>query len=499
MTVTTIRPNTNGTGYNVTGAATASAALSDDSDSSFIRRTSNDTTATSTIRFGTFALTSAQLVKQVRLRARVKNDESTSKVTFNLTTRTGGVTYSAPAYQVKGVKTIQTFTGPWFSTPPGGGSWLQTNIDNAAINVTDYAPVAAARAYIYELFIDVDVVNRPSASVTSPSGSVTDTSRPEVSWTFSDTDGDEQAFYQIKVFSDADYLAAGFDPSSSSATYDSGEVSSTETSATIGTYLINDTYRAYVRLGKVVNGAPFWSDWAFSGFVMNVSAPTAPTLSLIYSSANNRVQIEATGASATGYDSQVFEIQRSADQATWKVVRDADELAPNATYQASINDYEASRGGTAYYRARSIGTISGDTIASDFGATASVTVTNDGAWWLKAVSAPSLNVGSVKVLAGLEEQVEEDLGVFRPKGRDTALVVSGQLYGRDGTYRIVTSTTQEWDDLYALARHQGTVLVQDPFDSQKYVRFISRKWETTGGATALRRQLDLGYVEASED
>lgn len=500
MTVTTVRPNVvhSGVGnYNATGAASIPAALNDDSDSSYIRKDVSGT-ADIIVGFGTFSLTSSQIIKQVRLRARAQTPTSSGKVTFTLGTRVSGSNYFTPAYTVKGTQSTQTFTGAYYTSSPDGATWDQARLDSVRVQVTDYRSTTD-RAYVYELYVDVDVANAPTCSVTAPTASVTTTAKPDVSWTYTDTDGDGQTFYQVKVFTEAQYTAGTFDPTSSTATWTSGQVNGSDTTTTVGDYLLDGTYRAYVRLAKTINGEPFWSSWAYSQFVVDLVQPTAPSLAPTFESADNRVAVTATGASAAGYDFQVFEVQRSTNQSTWVTVRDASELSPNTSYIATITDYEAPRGVTNYYRARSIAYLGDNVVASDFGTTASVTVTNDGGWWLKAITAPTLNVGAVRILEGLDELIEEDLGIFRPKGRSTALVVSGTIYGRDGTYRIVTSTSSEWDDVYAIARHQGTILVQDPFGEQKYIRLVGRRWVTTGAVSALRRQLDLAYVEASGD
>ena len=500
MSVTTVRPNIvhSGSGnYAVTGAASASAALSDDSDSSYIRK-SGTGTSDIIIGFGTFSLTSSQVIRQVRLRARAQTPTSFAKVSFALGTRVSGINYFTPAYTVKGTAATQTFTGAYYTSSPDGATWDQARLDSLRIQVTDFRQ-NLDRAYVYELYADVDVANAPSCSVTAPTASVTSTGKPDVSWTYSDSDGDGQTFYEVKVYSSAQYTAGTFDVSTSTPTWTSGQANGSDTTTTIGEYLLDGTYRVYVRVAKTINGEPFWSSWAFSQFVIDLVQPTQPSLSVSFDSAENKVAITATGASAAGYDFQVFEVQRSTDQTTWVTVRDAMELSPNTSYIATITDYEAPRGVTNYYRARSIAYLGDNVVASDYGSTASVTVTNDGSWWMKAITAPSLNTGGVRILEGLDELIEEDLGIFRPKGRSTALVVSGSIYGRDGTYRIVTSTTGEWDDVYALARHQGTILVQDPFGDQKYIRLVARRWVTTGAVSALRRQLDLTYVEASGD
>lgn len=114
----------------------------------------------------------------------------------------------------------------------------------------------------------------PTADVIAPSGDQTTTSRPTVKWTYSDPDGDPQEQYHVKFFDATAYSAAGFDPETATATFDTGAVSSAGTSYTPGSDLTNYTaWRAYV---KVMSQGQ-WSAWAYSDFRI-WRAPFAPTI-----------------------------------------------------------------------------------------------------------------------------------------------------------------------------------------------------------------------------
>lgn len=496
--MTVIRPNGTPAGassYTVTGAATAHAALSDDLDATYIRK-AGSSTASIILGFGTFSIASNEQVKRVRLRARAQTPESTSKLNLQLGIKVSGVSTYGPAYSLRGVNATGEYLGPYYTQAPDGNSWDQARINGLRVQVTDYK-AGTAKGYVYELYADVDLATQPSASVISPTGTVTDTSSPEISWTFTDSDGDAQAFYQVKIYTQAQYTAGDFNADETTATWDSGEVNSSDVSATVGTYLTNAVYRAYVRVAKTVNGAPFWSPWAFGGFTISVTPPSIPTLTASWNSSLNKVTLEATGALAAGFDYQRYTVQRSTNQATWVDVRDAAELIPNASYLATVVDYEAPRGGLVYYRTRALGITGDNTVTSAWSSAVSVNVTNDGKWWFKAVYAPTLNTGTVRVLAGLQETVEEDAGVFRPKGRSTAVVVAGSIYGRDGMFNIAAFGDTEWDPIYALARHQGPLLVQDPFGDQRYIRITTRQITTDGSAAKPIRRLMVSYVEVS--
>lgn len=501
MTVTTVRPNGVRSGAanysNVGGAASHAAALADNLGTTYIRKSATGT-ASIILNCGTFSLTSTQAIKQVRLQINYESTELDSKANVQLGVRSGGINYFGPAYQIRGIDALNTYAAPWYTTAPNGQAWSQALLNEIIVQFTDYRD-AAKRAYFYELLVDVDVVNAPTTTVSSPSGTVTTTTSPDVSWSFSDTDGDAQAYYQVKVFSAAQYGAAGFEAGASTATWDSGEIASADTSATIPIYLSNSTtYRAYVRTGKTLNGAPFWSAWAFLQFTISVTPPTTPTVAATWDSTNNRVLAVLTGAAPTGFSSQTFDLERSDDGGvTWAPVRDGSDLVPSSAYTVSIYDYDCPRGITARYRARSVGVIGDNEIASGWSSTATAATTNDGTWWLKVTADPDLNLGGVQILADPEMALGEDVGVFTPIGRTTPVVISGGFTGVTGSWNITVTGATEWDDLYALLSYPGTLLVQSPFGDQMYVRITDRSWKLTGSTTAPRRVAAVKYVEVS--
>ena len=75
-----------------------------------------------------------------------------------------------------------------------------------------------------------------------------------------DSDGGPQTKARVKVFSEAQFNAGGFDPATSTATYDSGVLSQATTSH-VGSSLLDGTYRAYPVVAQTVNGADHYSDW----------------------------------------------------------------------------------------------------------------------------------------------------------------------------------------------------------------------------------------------
>jgi hypothetical protein len=270
MPVVTVRPDavvSGASAFTVTGAANAAAATNDDSDSTYVRKDSGVSgTATLSLTFDDAAIGATERVKRVRLRARIQTDTADGKMDLMLGTRVSGLTYFYTGYAVRGANAAATtFTGAWFTSSPDGASWDQSRIDALRSQFIEYRD-ASDRGYVYELYIDIDKASQPTLVVDSPTGTLTSTATPEVAWTYTDPDSaDPQAYYQVKVFTDDQYLAAGFDPETSVAycgcRNGTGIVPSSEPGTVTGDLLLSDTYRAYVRVAKEINGQPFWSDW----------------------------------------------------------------------------------------------------------------------------------------------------------------------------------------------------------------------------------------------
>lgn len=505
MAVVTVRPDGVSTGassFTVTGAANAAAATNDNSDSTYVRKsTSVSGTATLSLTFGTNTISASERVKRVRLRARVETDNANGKMDLMLGTRVNGLTYYYTGFAVRGAVGVSTpvdVTGAWFTASPDGASWDQARIDALRAQYIEYND-STNIGYVYELYIDVDKASQPTVSVTAPTGTITTTATPEVQWTYTDPDAaDPQAFYEVRVFTSAQYGAGGFDPATSVATWESGITDSSEPGAFIGEGLLSGTYRAYVRVAKAINGQPFWSTWAYSQFTLTLTPPPTVTIVAAWSASEGKATLDLTGATPGGsFTSQYFQVQRSDDGGTtWAFIRDGQEIAVNGSFKGVALDYEAPRGLTVRYRARSVGVAGEERIPSAWSAVIpQVLVTNDGTWWLKAVDAPSLNVGSLNVTTPLNVAVQEPFTVFKPLGKNLPVIVSGLIGGEDGSYRIITTNQTQWSAVEAIIVHQGVLLAQDPSGRQKYIRVTNRSWVESYSAGRITREVMIDFVE----
>jgi hypothetical protein len=504
MAVTTVVPDGTVSGslfFTISGGSgSINAALSDNSDSTFIAKTSSVIgQATALLDFGTTTVLATQQVKRVRVRARLATPTSNGRLNIYLGSRISNQNYFHSALTARGLLTTQTLVGPWQTAAPNGSAWTQAAINGLRVKITEYNDSSDIGSF-YELFVDVDIVNKPSVTVSAPTSSITSTSSPDVIWAFTDSDSETQSYYQIKVFSQTQYSAPSFVALTSTATWDSGQIASTDATAVVGSLLLAGNYRAYVRAAKTVNGSPYWSDYAFSAFTISPSStPAIPTLAVSWSASLSYADFTLTGTTNGGFASQYFQVQRSDDSGvTYSYIRNGSAITPNSSFVATAQDYEAPRGLTVFYRVRSVGVTSGSVeIPSDWCTPQQILITNDSTWWFKAVVAPSYNSGSIRVLKQLDVTIEEPNTIFRPLGSSRPIVVAGPLQGEDGSYEIKTISSAEYTSLSRILNYQGTLLIQDPFGNQKYIRLTSRDYsaETINGI--IHRNFKLGYVQVS--
>lgn len=152
------------------------------------------------------------------------------------------------------------------------GKWTNGNVYDWSVKTRD--PDGLAGPYASDRQVTAE--NPPTLNVTAPAGTIEGTTRPVVVWTYTDTN--PQRSYQARIFTAAQYGIGGFDPATSPATWDSGEVLSTATSVEPTTDLaIGVTYRAYVRVSEA---GPLYSVWDFSEFILAADVAQTPTFTV---------------------------------------------------------------------------------------------------------------------------------------------------------------------------------------------------------------------------
>lgn len=310
MATYTLRPNADWNGASLfTGTGGADyAVLADSSDSTYLKRTDQTVPASYECEFGTQTLSADEQISSINIRARFSNLASDSLAQFSIgviTDRNGKtVSYSIPITQ-QGAHGMNTYDlAIKLTSAPNGAPWSQTLLDNLIVKFTDGAtgstilpPDPDNRTTLYALYVDVETAPKPSLTVDAPTGTITDTSFPSVTWTPTFSDGLPQAAYEIKIFDAATYSASGFSADTSTAIISTGVITNADSRGqTLEGDLANSTtYRAYVRVASFVNGNNYFSNWAYSEFTLSIDSPATPTVSAYYNSTDGSVAITIFG------------------------------------------------------------------------------------------------------------------------------------------------------------------------------------------------------------
>lgn len=285
----------------------------------------------------------------------------------------------------------------------------------------------------------------PAVTITAPvaAATITNSTRPTISWEILDAQGDPQDSVTIKVFSSAQYSAGGFSPDTSASTWETTTYDRRVRSVQPSIDLTNGTYRAYV---KVIEPLGLSSGWVNTQWTLNVTPPPAPTWTSAYNQGNTIIggfpnpPLRAIDLSSTAavigmsVEVQYAELQAPFFTALgpWKTLpRIADGITFGPSGGNSIanlidDELQANRA----YRFRIIDTLSGDDNykAGPWLTTTTQTYTNTAKpHWLIAVDYKTQYNWALAVeigLVGISETQGRSMGLFRPLGSNAATVVS---------------------------------------------------------------------------
>lgn len=268
--------------------------------------------------------------------------------------------------------------------------------------------------------------------------------------------------------------------------------------------LANGSYNVYARAIRHREGEASVADdqvgvWSSAAaLTVSTTPPTTPTVSIAVDGSADTVTASITPVATAGYVDPVVVLERSDDgQVTWSAVRDGTNVAGAFGSPTVLVDYEAPRGQTVYYRARVLAYAIGVLNGSAWSASVPVSLPAD-AWNIKCPQAPDINMTGLEVIGNPDEEISEDLGVFRPTDRTLPIIVAGALTGWDGSLKIHVAGRAKWAALSDLITSQNILLVESPFGWAKYIRFLpGAKAVMRGTALTPRRIVDVAYVETA--
>lgn len=486
MSIEVLRPSVDmlsPTGWSIQGGAgSGHASLADASDATFLRANENrcDATKAWIVGLGAPTIPAGARIKQVRLRARIKDRHATNETFASAYLRDSGGIESGRVNNNGGEVAFTDFSGAWQTQKPEGGDWTADSVGDLMVSMYSCGDAGSSVGSEWAaIYVDVEYNDAPTVTVTAPAegGTVVDNFQPTVTADYADTEGDVMTAYRVKVFSSAQYGAGGFDPETSTATWDSDWVTSSVNpiSTQVATALSAGTWRAYV---KARHGGPwatpFESAWDYNQFTISGTPPPVPTVDPSPDDANGRIGIvvyETTQAGA----SVRFDLEFSDDQVTWTAVRGGTALDPDdvSGIAPTVYDYEAIPRRTRYYRARSWKTSIPEVLSA--WSTPVGEEYESETWRLHVPSDPLLN----RVIQRHGEDFgfggEEPSAVNFAINRRNPVVVKGQIRGEDFPLTLVFETAEDWEDFEAIRDLQEVLFLITDMDKAWHVALIGRR------------------------
>jgi len=514
--VVTIRPNSTvqiGVGTNtVTGAASASAAWSDNSDASYVQLTARCRNDTQVIRVGfpTPSIPAGAKVLSVGLRRRVATvaSASTQPVGLHWFRTLEGViqiwgqaltpykdpfTSLCPTDTAGGTFVVESLGS--ITTAPSGAAWDPTTNLATGNFFYDYGrgDDIGGNHQVSEVYIDVTYQQLSTVTVTAPTGTVA-TTRPTVKWTYASPDSQPQQSYQVMVYSAAQVAAGGFAPFVSTPLQDSGEILGEDQLWMLTADLADGTYSAYVRATSKWSGpGSFPTAIASTTWTRTVAAggggqpaaaqpPNATLSSAVFDSANDRIALTMVPSSNSPTTS-AYTVQLSDDNIVWGSPDSLSFITATGMTPVTVYDYQAPISATRHYRVLAYSQSSGLYVAAA-GVSNQIDVATSGTIWRLVDPQNSLNNCLVTPISGKDGRHDEITyprisATFQPIGgggtEQPPIVVSGPTSGEAGMLTLMFSGDQlaNWPKFKQQLQSGHTLLLKKAFAEQKWVRLAA--------------------------
>jgi hypothetical protein len=306
----------------------------------------------------------------------------------------------------------------------------------------------------------VVVSSPPTITVAvDPAGPVTTTTRPTVTWTYTDPDGDAQASAEVRLYPDTG-LTPVLPPSTgmiASWTVTGGLVFSQQ----IDRDLANGDYWAYVRATDTAGDT---SDWEVVAWTQNVTPPPTPALTAVDPDSGTwATSVTVTAGTGTGAGfSGALEFSDD-DGTTWERLADPIAYPSSGTKAVTFDDIEAPFNRTRLYRAQTVNALLGSAYSSSSGA---ILQSED---WV--VTNPRTGDGSdVDAVPEWSHRRPSGGAALRAVGRRNAIVVrdAAGVGGRTFALTLHTANHAEHDALDALVGAGETLQIRNPFGESIY-------------------------------
>lgn len=533
--------------WSVVSAASANAAVSDGSDTSYVQIAVRARTDVQVLRLGFAAPTipAGAQIYSVGLRRRVRTVTSGSPqpvcnhwfrcVTGNVFVA-GQQTLPSKQYFTSPCPT--TVTSAWvtesiatYTKAPDGTAWSSgTNLTGFSYDMgrgDDFG----GNLQVSEVYLDITYQQLSSVTVTGPTGTVT-TTRPTITWTYSSPDSQPQQSFRVAIYTAAQVAAIGFSPFVTAPIQQSGWTTGEALAWTLTSDLADGGYSAYVQATSKWAGPGTFttaiSSITWARAVTPATPPPSATLqSATFDATNNRVVLSMVPSSSSPVTA-AYTIQASRDSGlTWTGA--GQDPIPSLTYIPAngmspvvVYDYVANVGVTSQYRVQAYSSSSGVFVGSVAFSNVLSVMTSGDTHWLKnpqnplqntplPVSAPKSGStdGSVKVTK------RRMTGTFQPVGGagNTVypIVVQGPQYGDETSIELIfvdgDDSMTYWAAVDQLDRSGAVLLWQKPDGTQQWVTVgsgasgqeVEETYDALAGVPSVvrwrRRKLTLTQVD----
>jgi hypothetical protein len=403
---------------------------------------------------------------------------------------------------------------PATTSDPNGNPWSLTSFATLAYEFGKIDSLGIPLR-VSEVYLDIVYEQQSTVTVTAPTGTITNTCRPTVTWTYASLDSNPQAAYQVAVYTSAQVAASGFQPFVSTPQQSSGGwILGEDQQWTLASDIVNGTWYAYVQVMQAWGGAGnFPSGIASGSWTQSIAgAPVATLLDAIYDPVNHWVKLDFQpgGSTPTTY---AYAVQCSRDSGqTWGPVRGGLLLTATGGVQ-TVYDLEAPIGVTSQYRVLAYGQTGSLLFpASGYSTVLSATPLSTGDFILLDPLNPLLTTVFPITYQGDAVTRRRVQGTFEPISGDTfvqKIVVNGPQYGLEGTFTVIFHRQQPADYYAAFLALDGsghTLLLKYPTGEYHYLLFgpgavgsdESYTWEQDFNGTAVKyRKMTISYTEVA--
>lgn len=465
-------------------ATYAATYLADSSDTTWVQQGTAPSSGRGTVimDLGDVAVTAGSAIARARVAGRISGSG-----VFSIQYLNGGSAVVQNIAQTSTGTSVADWSGGWTVPPTAGTSWSTATLNAGSMSVD----VGNTNVKVVQLRLEYDMASVPTVTATA----TTNTDKPVVSWTYTDTDGVNQGSAVVKIFTAAQYGAAGFSPDTSTATF-STVVAGAGTSTSSTAALANATvFRSYVQLVKDYNGVQIRSNWGSALGTASYTAPNNGTITATWDSTYNRVQLVVAG-SASPYR---YTLTRSGTVVGTALTT----MGTGATGAGTVFDYQAPRGTSVVYSLVLTNSASASPQLSSGTATGTVTTGTATGWEIVSLEDPTTVYQFSSPVTGISFTRAEGNTVMRPLDATKAVVVSGAMTGDDGSINWLTSTRSAWETLKTVITAQSPLRITSPFlkaaggNESWIVRLTSRDWTPGGVPANPTHEVTASFVEVN--